>query len=125
MCHHAQPNARHAAFYRLDGRNRVLLARRNLPWPLACAYLLDWFALTVLRERSGMPAVRAWTSRVRGGLADGSRGSGGHVGTHRLADDPRGPPAGHLAEAGGYLPWSTRPQPVTCVPVRHRYRGSG
>lgn len=62
VCHHALPNARHAGFYRLDGRNRVLLARRNLPWPLACAYLLDWFALTVLRERSGV-AVRGW---VRG-----------------------------------------------------------
>jgi GT2 family glycosyltransferase len=57
--HHVLPNARHAGFYRLDGRNRVLLARRNLPWPLAWAYLLDWFAVTVLRERSAQ-AVRAW-----------------------------------------------------------------
>jgi len=37
VCHHVLPNARHAGFYRLDGRNRVLLARRNLPWPLAWA----------------------------------------------------------------------------------------
>jgi GT2 family glycosyltransferase len=68
VCHHLQPNARHAGFHRLDGRNRVLLARRNLPWPLACAYLLDWFAVTVLRERSGM-AVRAWAL----GFAEGWR----------------------------------------------------
>ncbi len=68
VCHHALPNARHAGFYRLDGRNRVLLARRNLPWPLACAYLLDWFVVTVLRERSA-PAVRGW---VRG-FAEGWR----------------------------------------------------
>ncbi len=68
MCHHAMPNARHAAFYRLDGRNRVLLARRNLPWPLAAAYLLTWFALTVVRERS-VTAVRAWVS----GFAQGWR----------------------------------------------------
>jgi GT2 family glycosyltransferase len=68
MCHHAMPNARHAAFYRLDGRNRVLLARRNLPWPLAAIYLLDWFALTVVRERSPA-AVRAWA----GGFAEGWR----------------------------------------------------
>jgi GT2 family glycosyltransferase len=68
MYHHVLPNARHAGFYRLDGRNRVLLARRNLPWPLACAYLLDWFLVTVLRERSGQ-AVRAW---VRG-FAEGWR----------------------------------------------------
>jgi GT2 family glycosyltransferase len=61
MCHHALPNARHATFYRLDGRNRVLLARRNLPWPLAVAYLLNWFTLTVVRERSAT-AVRAWVA---------------------------------------------------------------
>jgi hypothetical protein len=61
MCHHALPNARHATFYRLDGRNRVLLARRNLPWPLAAAYLLNWFTLTVVRERSAT-AVRAWVA---------------------------------------------------------------
>ena len=66
MCHHALPNARHAAFYRLDGRNRVLLARRNLPWPLAAVYLLNWFTLTVVRERSAT-AVRAWLSGFRQG----------------------------------------------------------
>ena len=38
MCHHALPNARHTTFFRLDGRNRVLLARRNLPWFLAAWY---------------------------------------------------------------------------------------
>ncbi|HEY6276087.1 MAG TPA: glycosyltransferase [Streptosporangiaceae bacterium] len=68
ICHHALPNARHASFYRLDGRNRVLLARRNLPWPLAAGYLANWFALTVLRERS-VAAVRAWLS----GFAQGWR----------------------------------------------------
>ena len=66
MCHYALPNARHAAFYRLDGRNRVLLARRNLPWPLGAAYLLNWFALTVVRERSAT-AVRAWVAGFRQG----------------------------------------------------------
>jgi hypothetical protein len=68
MCHPAVPNARHSTWYRLDGRNRVLLARRNLPWALAGAYLLDWLALTVLRERSAS-ALRAWFS----GFAEGWR----------------------------------------------------
>jgi hypothetical protein len=68
MCHHALPNARHLEFHRLDGRNRVLLARRNLPWPLAAAYLLDWLAMTVIRVRSAR-AVRAWLS----GFAEGWR----------------------------------------------------
>lgn len=68
MCHHALPNARHAPFHRLDGRNRVLLARRNLPWPLAAAYLANWFTLTVVRVRSAA-AVRAWLA----GFAEGWR----------------------------------------------------
>jgi GT2 family glycosyltransferase len=68
ICHHTLPNARHPAFYRLDGRNRVLLARRNLPWPLAALYLLDWLAITVARERSP-GAVRAWLA----GFAEGWR----------------------------------------------------
>lgn len=67
-CHHALPNARHPGFYRLDGRNRVLLARRNLPWPLAACYLLDWFAITLARARSA-GAVRAWLT----GFAQGWR----------------------------------------------------
>ena len=68
MCHPAVPNARHAGFERRNGRNRVLLARRNLPWPLAAAYLLDWAVLTVLRERSAM-VLRAWLA----GFAEGWR----------------------------------------------------
>ena len=69
MCHHAMPNARHAEFHRLDGRNRVLLARRNLPWPLAGAYLLDWFAMTLIRVRSAS-GVRAWLSGFAAGWRD-------------------------------------------------------
>jgi GT2 family glycosyltransferase len=68
MCHLAVPNSRHPTWYRLDGRNRVLLARRNLPWPLAAVYLLDWLILTVVRERSA-PALRGWLA----GFAEGWR----------------------------------------------------
>jgi GT2 family glycosyltransferase len=68
MCHHALPNARHATFRCHDGRNRVLLARRNLPWSLAALYLADWMALTVAREHS--PAkLRPWFA----GFAEGWR----------------------------------------------------
>jgi GT2 family glycosyltransferase len=59
-------NTRHATWYRQDGRNRVLLARRNLPWPLAFAYLADWLAVTVVRERSAA-AVRQWLSGFAAG----------------------------------------------------------
>ena len=61
MCHHTLPNARHATFRRRDGRNRVLLARRNLPWPFAVAYLADWMALTVARERAKPGHLRPWS----------------------------------------------------------------
>ncbi len=59
MYHPATAPTRHADFYRLNARNRVWLARRNLPWPLAAVYLANWVGMTVLRERSG-PALRAW-----------------------------------------------------------------
>jgi GT2 family glycosyltransferase len=69
MCHHAMPNARYDSFRRRDGRNRVLLARRNLPWPLALLYLADWAALTVVRERGKPAHVRPWLQ----GFAEGWR----------------------------------------------------
>jgi len=66
MCHPPVKNARHATWYRLEARNRVWLARRNLPWPLAVVYLANWGLITVLRERSAA-ALRAWF----GGFAEG------------------------------------------------------
>jgi hypothetical protein len=69
MCHHSLPNARHDAFRRQDGRNRVLLARRNLPWPLAAVYLADWMALTVARSRGRLGSLKPWFA----GFAEGWR----------------------------------------------------
>jgi GT2 family glycosyltransferase len=68
MCHPPVANARHDIWYRYDGRNRVWLARRNLPWPLALVYLLDWTLLTVVRERSP-GALKTWFK----GFAEGWR----------------------------------------------------
>ncbi len=68
MCHPPAKNARHAAWYRTEARNRVWLARRNLPWPVALWYVADWMVITVLRERS-WPALRAWFA----GFGDGWR----------------------------------------------------
>ena len=70
MCHPPVSNKRHDIWYRYDGRNRVLLARRNLPWPLAIAYLLDWTALTIIRERRSPGALKTWFAWLRRGLAD-------------------------------------------------------
>ncbi|MGH3319080.1 MAG: glycosyltransferase family 2 protein [Streptosporangiaceae bacterium] len=72
MCHPAVTPSRHEYFYRLNARNRVWLARRNLPWPLAACYLADWVAITLARERS-TAARRAWFA----GFAEGWRASCG------------------------------------------------
>ena len=66
MCHPPVHNARHGSWYRVEARNRVWLARRNLPWPLAVVYLADWVAVTLLRERTAA-ALRAWFA----GFAEG------------------------------------------------------
>lgn len=51
--------SRHAVYHRMVARNRVWLARRNLPWALVPVYLGVWMLLTLLRRPSG-PALRAW-----------------------------------------------------------------
>ncbi len=42
---------RHNEYYRLSGRNRVWVARRNLPWLFGVPYVLSWTALQVVRSR--------------------------------------------------------------------------
>ncbi|MEV5746815.1 glycosyltransferase family 2 protein [Actinoallomurus sp. NPDC052308] len=68
MFHPAVAPTRHEMFYRLNARNRVWLARRNLPWPLVFAYLGVWVGMTVLRERKPA-ALRPWF----GGFLEGWR----------------------------------------------------
>lgn len=58
--------SRHAVYHRMVARNRVWLARRNLPAPLAPAYLGVWLLLTLLRKPSG-PALKAWFGGFREG----------------------------------------------------------
>ncbi|WP_431961917.1 glycosyltransferase family 2 protein [Actinacidiphila sp. bgisy160] len=58
--------SRHAVYHRMVARNRVWLARRNLPWALVPVYLGVWMLLTLLRRPSG-PALRAWFSGFKEG----------------------------------------------------------
>lgn len=58
--------ARHAVYHRMVARNRVWLARRNLPAPLVPVYLGVWLLLTLLRKPSG-PALKAWFGGFREG----------------------------------------------------------
>ncbi|WP_105036162.1 glycosyltransferase family 2 protein [Cryobacterium aureum] len=65
---------RHADYYRLNARNRVWLARRNLPVLLVPLYVGSWTAIQVLRwSLSNRPALRAWF----GGWREGWRGDPG------------------------------------------------
>lgn len=49
--HPATLPTRHDVFYRMNARNRVLIARRNLPLVLIPVYLSTWTVLTVVRVR--------------------------------------------------------------------------
>ena len=62
---------RHEEFYRLNARNRVWLARRNLRWPFSWFYVSTWGLLELLRLRKEPGAVRQYIS----GWLAGWRGS--------------------------------------------------
>jgi GT2 family glycosyltransferase len=67
--HPATTPSRHATYNRLVARNRVWLAKRNLPWALVPVYLGVWTALTLVRMRGDRAALRAWW----GGFVEGWR----------------------------------------------------
>ena len=58
---------RHAEYYRLNARNRVWLARRNLPAVLVPVYVGSWTAIQLLRWARNRPALRAWFEGWREG----------------------------------------------------------
>lgn len=72
MNHPATSPARHAEYYRMNARNRVWVARRNLPWVLAVPYVVVWTGATVLRLRSPR-LLRVWFA----GLVEGMSGGAG------------------------------------------------
>lgn len=59
MNHPATSPARHATYYRLNARNRVWVARRNLPAPLVPVYLGVWAGIMLVRLRS-LSLLRTW-----------------------------------------------------------------
>ena len=58
---------RHAYYYRLNARNRVWLARRNLPVLLEPVYVGTWTAVQVARTWRDRDAMRAWFGGFREG----------------------------------------------------------
>ena len=51
---------RHRDFFRLNARNRVWLARRNLPWVVGVPYVLSWTAVQVGRSVRSPATLRPW-----------------------------------------------------------------
>jgi GT2 family glycosyltransferase len=60
---------RHADYYRLNARNRVWLARRNLPVALIPLYVGSWTAIQLLRFARRPAGMRAWFAGWREGWA--------------------------------------------------------
>jgi GT2 family glycosyltransferase len=74
VAHHpAIEPTRHSYYYRLNARNRVWLAKRNLPAVLVPLYVGSWTAIQVLRWARRPAALRAWF----GGWAEGWRTDAG------------------------------------------------
>ena len=66
--HPATAASRHAVFYRMNARNRVWVARRNLPRPLNLLYVGSWVLITLARVRD-RAALGVWFR----GLLEGYR----------------------------------------------------
>lgn len=73
---------RHSTYYRLNARNRVWLAKRNLPWVLVPFYVLSWTGVQLVRSvRQRGAGLGAWL----GGWVEGWRTNpGGRVGMRWL-----------------------------------------
>ncbi|MFF9065741.1 glycosyltransferase family 2 protein [Streptomyces sp. NPDC014891] len=66
LLHPTTAPSRHASYHFNVARNRVWLARRNLPAPLVPAYLGVWLLLTLAR-RPSLSALKAWSGGFREG----------------------------------------------------------
>lgn len=70
--HPATSAARHAIYYRINARNRVWVARRNLPAPLIPVYLGAWTVVTLARVHD-TEALKVWAK----GFGEGVRTNAG------------------------------------------------
>ena len=68
LAHPASSPTRHPTYFRNNARNRVWLAKRHLPLPVAIVYLATWIVLTLCRTRN-LSGLKAWC----GGLIEGLR----------------------------------------------------
>ncbi len=91
--HPAIDPARHADYYRLNARNRVWLAKRNLPWPLVPVYVASWTGVQLLRWARTPQRLRPWFAGWVEGWreAPGGRRSIGWVTVLRMSRAGRPP----------------------------------
>jgi GT2 family glycosyltransferase len=91
--HPAIDPARHDDYYRLNARNRVWLAKRNLPWPLVPVYVGSWTLVQLLRWGRSPAKLRPWLGGWREGwrTSPGGRRSIGWVTVGRMARAGRPP----------------------------------
>jgi GT2 family glycosyltransferase len=66
-CHPAVSPTRHSYYYRLNARNRVWLARRNLPAILVPVYVASWTGIQLLRWFRKPAVLAAWFGGWREG----------------------------------------------------------
>lgn len=67
--------ARHQEYFRLNARNRVWLARRNLPWPLSWAYVGSWTMIQIARWAGRPEQLQPWFAGWRAGWRENPWGS--------------------------------------------------
>lgn len=61
VAHHpAIEPTRHEHYFRLNARNRVWLAKRNLPWVLAPVYVASWTGIQLIRSVRRPAGLAAW-----------------------------------------------------------------
>lgn len=58
---------RHDDYFTKNARNRVWLARRNLPWPVSWGYVGSWTAVHLVRSRNMRESLRPWFAGWREG----------------------------------------------------------
>jgi GT2 family glycosyltransferase len=58
--HPAIDPARHEYYYRLNARNRVWLAKRNLPWVIVPLYVGCWTGIQLIRSIRRPAGLKAW-----------------------------------------------------------------
>ena len=98
LYHPTTAPSRHAVYHRMVARNRVWLARRNLPAPLVPVYLGVWLLLTLARRPSASGA-EGLVRRLPGGLDHSLRSPAPHEVAYGMAADPTGPTSRHLTSS--------------------------